>query len=307
MLHNTEFNRDVMQKIGFPQEAQDCFTKMFILLDENKEFGDEFDKIYEDYMFPWANELGEKLERLTELAKKMNKPEQTMHMVFLLCCSEELLKRYREKGLSDKLFYDMMCDLRCKLIECRNCENCWGTFVGGWFHGQYEVDRFALGRFQFELRELDEKHDGKVLSSGHVLHTGDKYVNFHIPSSGIPLTDEVRFDSYRQAYEFFKDEFGGGPVLFGCGSWLLYDKYLTFLPEKSNTAKFIRDFELLEQGEKEEFNDGWRIFDRFSDLPVEQWPRDNSLRRAFAEFVEAGGKTGHGFGVILFDKDHIVR
>ena len=59
--------------------------------------------------------------------------------------------------------------------------------------------------------------------------------------------------------------------------------------------------------EKEEFNDGWRIFDRFSDLPVEQWPRDNSLRRAFAEFVEAGGKTGHGFGVILFDGEKIVR
>ena len=113
--------------------------------------------------------------------------------------------------------------------------------------------------------------------------------------------------AYNQAQEFFKDEFNGGPILFGCGSWLLFDKYLDFLPEKSNTAKFIRDFEILEQEEKEEFNDGWRIFDRFSDLPVEQWPRDNSLRRAFAEFVEAGGKTGHGFGVILFDKGKIIR
>lgn len=307
MLHNTEYNREIMKKIGFPEEAQVCFTKMFILLDENKEWGDEFDQIYQDYMFPWANELGQKLDRVTELAKKMGKPEQTMHMVFLLCCSEELHKRYREKGLSDKMYYDQMCDLKYKLIECRDCENCWGTFVGGWFHGQYDVDRFALGRFQFELREFDEDHDGKVLSGGHVIHKGDKYVNFHIPSSGVPLTDEVRMDSYRQAYEFFKDEFNGGPVVFGCGSWLLYDKYLDFLPEKSNTAKFIRDFELLEQGEKEEFNDSWRIFERFSDLPVEQWPRDNSLRRAFADFVEAGGKTGHGFGVIVFDKDHIVR
>ena len=73
MLHNTQFNREIMEKIGFPQEAQVCFTKMFQLLDENKEWGDEFDKIYEDYMFPWANELGQKLDRVTELAKKMNK------------------------------------------------------------------------------------------------------------------------------------------------------------------------------------------------------------------------------------------
>ena len=146
-----------------------------------------------------------------------------------------------------------------------------------------------------------------MLSGGHVIHTGDKYVNFHIPSLGIPLTDEIRMDSYRQAFEFFKDEFGGGPVIFGCGSWLLYDKYLDFLPENSNTAKFIRDFEILRQEAKEEFNDGWRIFDRFSDLPVEQWPRDTSMRRAFAEYVEAGGKTGHGFGVIVFDGEKIVR
>ena len=307
MLHNSEFNRELMKKIGFPEEAQYCFTKVFSQLDENKEWGDELDAIYEEYMFPWADELNKALEKVSKLADKMEKPACTMHMAFLLCCGEELLRRYREKGLSDKMYYDHMCDLKYKLIECRNCENCWGTFVGGWFHGQFEIDRFALGRFQFEMRELDEKHDGKVLSSGHVLHAGDKYVNFHIPSSGVPLTDEVRFDAYNQAQEFFKDEFNGGPILFGCGSWLLFDKYLDFLPEKSNTAKFIRDFEILEQEEKEEFNDGWRIFDRFSDLPVEQWPRDNSLRRAFAEFVEAGGKTGHGFGVILFDKGKIIR
>ena len=52
MLHKSQHNLDVMKKIGFPEEAQYCFTKVFELLDENKEWGDEFDKIYEEYMFP---------------------------------------------------------------------------------------------------------------------------------------------------------------------------------------------------------------------------------------------------------------
>ena len=33
-------------------------------------------------------------------------------------------------------------------------------------------------------------------SCGHEIKSGDKYVNFHIPSSGVSLTDEIRFDSY---------------------------------------------------------------------------------------------------------------
>lgn len=307
MLHCSEHNLDVMKKIGFPEEAQVCFKKMFLLLDENKEWGDEFDKICEDYMFPWANELGEKLDRVSALAAKMEKPEYTMHMVFLLCCSEELLRRYREKGLSDKLYYDLMCDLKCKLMECRECKGVWGTFVGGWFHGQYEIDRFALGRFQFEARKVHEDEDGYVLSSGRVLKAGEPYINFHIPSSGIPLTDEVRFDAYRQCQEFYSDLFNGGPVLMGCSSWLLYDKYLDFLPEKSNTCKFIRDFELVNSEESEKFNDAWRTFGRYADYPIEHWPRETSMQKAFAEHVENGGKTGHGFGFILFDKDHIIR
>ena len=37
---------------------------------------------------------------------------------------------------------------------------------------------------------------------------GDKVLNIHIPSNGIPLTDEVRLNAYREAYEFYKKEKG---------------------------------------------------------------------------------------------------
>ena len=66
----------------------------------------------------------------------------------------------------------------------------------------------------------------------------DKTLGFHIPSSGIPLTDEVRLDSYKKAYEFFKDyRREDGLMIFECGSWLLWDGYKEFLPAKSNILK----------------------------------------------------------------------
>ncbi len=306
-MYNTEFNRRLMEKIGFPAEAQDCFVKIFSAIDSNEEWSYDMDFAIKKYFFPMAKNLDASMRRMSALAKKMEQPEYTMHMAFLLCCGETLLGNYREKGLSDELFYAHMVDLRCKLIECRSCKGCWGTFVGGWFHGQYEMDRFQFDRFQFELRELDKKHDGKVLSNGRVLHAGDKYINFHIPSMGVPLSDEIRMSSYAKAAEFYKDEFADGTVLFGCHSWLLYGKYTEFLPEKSNMRKFILDFELIEQHENDRFYDAWRVFDRFADLPVVQWPRDTSLRRSFAEYIEAGGKTGGGFGVIQFKDGKIIR
>ncbi len=306
-MYNNNFNKELMEKIGFPADAICCFTKLFEKLDANEEWSRDMDFAIEKYYFPMAQNLDDALRRMNALAEKMQKPKETLHMAFLLCAAEQLLKNYREKGLSDELFYDHMVDLRCKLIECRECRGCWGTFVGGWFHGQYEMDRFQFDRFQFELRELDQKYDGTVLSNGRVLHTGDKYLNFHIPSMGVPLTDEIRMSSYAKAAEFYKDAFGDGPALFGCSSWLLYGKYLDILPEKSNMRKFILDFELIGQWEHEKFYDAWRVFDRFADLPADQWPRNTSMRRAFAEYVEAGNKTGGGFGVIQFENGKIIR
>ena len=45
-----------------------------------------------------------------------------------------------------------------------------------------------------------------------------------IDEYGVPLTDEVRFDAYKKAYEFFKDQRReDGLIIFECGSWLLYE------------------------------------------------------------------------------------
>ena len=96
-------------------------------------------------------------------------------------------------------------------------------------------------------------------------------------------------------------------MLFCCGSWLLYPRHREFLPEKSNILRFLDDFEIVSWAEKENFGDAWRVFGRYSELPVEQLPRDTSLRRAYADWLAAGNKTGDGYGLFLFDGEKIVR
>ena len=46
MQHFTGFNAMFMEKIGFPQEAQDCFNKVLKRLDDEPENGFVFDEIH---------------------------------------------------------------------------------------------------------------------------------------------------------------------------------------------------------------------------------------------------------------------
>ena len=147
-----------------------------------------------------------------------------------------------------------------------------------------------------------------TMSSGKVFKAGDKYINMHIPSRGIPLTDEVRLASYKAAYPHFAHLFEDGIVIFGCSSWLLYPRHREFLPAGMNLLKFMGDFEMVTGKETpDDFHDRWRVFGRYTNLPDDQLPKDTSLRRAYAEWLQAGNPTGRGFGIFAFDGEKMVK
>ena len=70
--------------------------------------------------------------------------------------------------------------------------------------------------------------------------------------------------------------------------------------------KFVSDFELIYSHETEEFDDIWRVFGRYAGLPYNELPRDTALRRAYAEWLCAGNKSGVGLGVFAFDGEKIL-
>lgn len=306
MVHYSDFIADFMNRYAYPAEAIEAFTRVLKRLDSEKDFGDKMDSLVEGYMYPEAHDMQEYLNGVIELSKEYNENECTLDFVFLLLCTPIVYERYMERGISEQLFWDTMADMKYKLIECIKCEEVPGTFVAGWYNGFFRLERFCYGRYQFEECTYDFNFDF-VTKDGHRLTKGQKMIGFHIPSSGVPLTDEVRMDAFRKAYEVYKHLFPDGIMFFWCGSWLLYPRHKEFLPENSNILKFMGDFELICWSEAEEFHDGWRIFDKDSDLPVDKLPRDTSLRRAYADWFLAGNKGGSGCGVIVFDGEKILR
>ncbi len=298
--------RDFAERFSYPEEAKKCFADIEDRLDKEPELGAAFDLTLAAFAKNSLIDLGAALKRVDVIADKYDIPRFSLHFVFLMESSRYLKEKYKKAGIDESIFWDTMDDLRCKLLECMRVMGLPGTFVGGWFGGFFDLRMFKLGRFEFHLKvfDWDMTH---TMNSGREFVPGDLYVNIHIPSTGVPLTDEVRYDSYRRAYDFFKDYFPDGKMIFGCCSWLLYPEHPKFLPPTSNILKFMSDFEYVHHETKEYFGDGWRIFGADADKPADELPRGTSLQRAFADWFKAGNKAGDAFGVFEFDGEKIIR
>ena len=304
MNHLTAHISTLMQRLNFPGEAMQAFTAVEKRLDENAAFAEKFDSLVHSYMSSENN--GDDIwEKVKQVAQEFGENEYTLNEVLLLNNTEELLCRYRVRGIGEDIYWDTMDDLRCKLLECMECEEVPGTFVPGWYNGFFKLERFAYGRFQYEMTEYN-REESFTTRSGIVLKEDMPLVNFHIPSSGIPLTDEVRLDSYKRAFAQLKDAFDGGPVLFVCSSWLLYPRHREFLPANSNILRFMDDFELIDYEESDRFGNGWRVYGKYSDLPYAELPEKTSLQKAYKKWLCSCGKAGHGYGVIVFDGEKIL-
>ena len=307
MKYLNEHFKLVEEKLGFPQEAVKLFESIALKIEKSKSFSEKFQKTLDKYLLPEAHDFGSMCDDMKKLAFCYRVKEYSLTCVWLIVASEKMLALYKEKGIDEQIYWDSMMDIKYKFKECVECKDLYGIFVGGWYTGFYQMNRFALGRFQFENSTFGVV-DEFTTSAGVTIKKGDKTVGFHIPSSGVPLTDEVRFDAYKKAYEFFKDQRReDGLLIFECGSWLLYEGNKEILPENSNTVKFINDFEIIKSEAKDKFNDAWRIFAKSGYKAPKHWYDDTSMRRAFKQHVLNGGKTGSGHGVIVFDGEKIIK
>lgn len=221
----------------------------------------------------------------------------TLKLLLFLCMTKQALVYYRARGFSETLWRDAMMDLRYKLEECREVWGICGTFVETWFDGFFILDRFALGRLQFELRKFERTYE----KDGVFLTESSPVINVHIPRTGTPLDKESCDEAFRLAADFFAEHFEKSPVAFICHSWLLYPENERLLSPRSNVYAFMKRFTVLESGEYgDDHPDLWRLFDRPFTGDVNRLPYDTSLRRAYVDHIKAGGKSGWGFGIYLY-------
>ncbi len=301
----TAFAADFFSRYDYPEDAVNEFMRLLHRFERERTFANTIAEKVEKYMFFIDAGIEETLISLAEVAENYGENEYTLDFVFLICCLPVLKNRYSQNGISEDVFYATCDDLRCKNAECMECKGVAGTFVASWYHGILAMRIFMLGRFEYEVCEYSDGEEYKT-ACGKVLRKGSPMLNLHVPSSGISLTDECRYDSYKLAYKFFADLFPDGKAVFCCNSWLLFPANKEFLPDGMNIRRFMDDFETVSYKIWEPLNDLWRIFGRYADCSPDELPTDTVLRKAYAQRLCGGGTLGKGFGYIVFDGKKIL-
>lgn len=284
--------KQLMQKLDFPSDDQDellAILDKFLITSEFLSIVNRYD--CNDFDFPKI------LDDVKTLAEKKDICPYTAHMLLFICLSPKLYKKYIEKGIDDKIFYDTMRDLRYKLEECRLLHGKCGTVAATWYQRFFEMRLFALGRLQFEINHTWFECD----IDGIHIPKGKKVLSVHIPRTNTRLEHGLVLDSYRQAREFYKNEFKDN-IIFICNSWLLYPWIRTVLKDGSNLARFYDDFTIVQSGEYQNYNEIWRLFDCLYDGNPDNLPSDTSLRRAYIQRIKSQQPIGHGTGIIVCNK-----
>lgn len=216
---------------------------------------------------------------------------EAAQLIFSFVLTEHTLVLYKQAGRSDELFDNMLRDLRVKNEECQRFHGRNGTFVASWFYRWFTLQRVALERLQFEVRDLPVAY--------RHLPAGSNAINVHIPACG-PLDHDACLRDYRKIVRIFAEDFQDQDVVFMCHSWLLHPEHPKFLPPTSRLLAFQADFDIVRFDEDPECKDLWRLFGVPYDGNPEHLTERNSLERAYKEHLLKGGACGQGLGVFIY-------
>lgn len=282
-----------MKELEFEKRDQEFLLKK---RGQIKASGEEehFCKIVQNFMTELPEDICPYEKKLEEMGRRAQIHPYTMYQLFLLENTLRFREIFQKRGYEDRLFLDTMKDLKWKMQECKEAWGIIGNFTIYWYLGFFRMERFALGRLQFEVTAF-QYNDFK--EQGVHIKKGDPVINVHIPV-GEALSEELREASFSQAMEFFANRFSDGVYPFFGESWMLDPDMINLLPD-GNIKKFAELFTLLEIKKQDSFGDGWRIFGTEWKKKPEQLPRKTRLQKQIAEFLEEGGKLGSGTGIFI--------
>lgn len=300
-----DYIKNFFDEFEYPEEAKVVLFDAFEKIYNCEPAWNYFDALIKSYEETDKFSGGMILNDSTLAAREAGILDDQGTFLIFCCYSKHLREMYIKNGIDTKIWYDSMCDLRYKAIECFKVRGYWGSFVSGWFPGFFSLDRFALGRLQFEKSAYGEE---KISYDKHGLNIkhGDPVLEVHIPSSGRMPYEEV-MASYKMAYEFFP-EFRINGLLPICGaSWLFHKGVYDSVKKGTNVDKFINDYEVITAWDTPDFPDCWRIFDKGYTGNPDDLPSSGSLRKGIVDYLKAGGVMGEGFAILIFDGEKCVN
>lgn len=234
-------------------------------------------------------------EEYKQIQPLVKAPKHAVLLNLFIMMAEPLEKRYAREGVSRAIYHDSMMDLRAKLFECHEVFGEWGSFVTGWFVAFFSMERFALGRLQFETDIMCPVTD----TDNGVPFEGGPCVNIHIPSLGPLKIEEVK-ESIQKAAVFYRDKRPGDKLLFRCESWLLFPPLQAALPASSGIKQFGQLFTPL----RTRYGNGdlWRIFHTYDFSDLSKLETKTSLQRLVLQWLKEGKTIGEGLGVFTVNK-----
>lgn len=293
----TETLRAFCREFDYPGEAEFCLLDAcarILSVPEAKGL------LEENMRLLWAEafvETGSDMARLDKIAALTGVHPYTVYQVFFMLCAPHTKELYGQRGIDLAIYHDSMLDMKWKMLKTHRIYGIWGTRWGFWFRQFFLLQRFCLGRLEFELiSSLVDYENG--------IKKGDPVLNVHIPASG-SLNHEMVLDSYRRAAEFYRDAFPDGVVPFQCQSWLLYPRTCALFPA-GNLRAFQADFEIVTAGLVPQEDDRWRIFYVPETVPVEMYPEETTLQRNLKAWLLAGNQMGQGIGMFLWKDGAIL-
>ena len=269
------------ERISEAAEARERFFRIIAGYDKNT-----------DYITP------ELISEVETIARAAGVHLYTAEMVLLIALTKMLRARLVQLGVSKKSVSATIADFTYKIKECEEIHGIVGIEPWTWYTRFFSLRIIAIGRLQFEVKE----YSGGTYKKGEkVLKNGDTVLSVHIPRNGEPLDEKLCNRAYKDAKAFFCKLLGIEDIGFMCNSWLLYEKNRELLPPTSNIIKFMNRYDIVETIECHDVSSTPLpfIFLKKCGTPVSELPRDTSLRRAYAEFMENGGTLGCGKGIFF--------
>ncbi|MGL1890508.1 MAG: acyltransferase domain-containing protein [Spirochaetaceae bacterium] len=291
----------------------DALLKRFEFLTEDYEYLiDVGDKILNEYKkdifiaietFYNSNFSSEEIESiLTVISEKSNIDLYTINFIFLAVASERLKDEYMNRGYGEQLFWDSIIDLKYKAKECQVRKDVLGIIRMSWYSRLFRLNIVTIGRLQYE-RNVYPKD--LYVKKGVSVKKGDVVYSVHIPSSG-PLTEELRYESYKKAYEILVGASDSSHLICICDTWLLYEENRKIFPASLNTVRFMDDWDIIENRKDVEFSDAWRLFGVPYTGDPKHLPQHTAMQKYMVKWLKQGGSAGLGFGILIHDGECIL-
>lgn len=282
------------KKYDFPSDAAEYLSDAYKTVLKDKESFGIYSKWVDAYKENYDFDSEPIFAEIERMGKAIGIKPYTLDLIYLISLMPYLKELYDERGIGDDAYDGLVFELKSKSRECYDVYGYYGIFVAWWTIGFFNLKRFGFKRLQFNKQLFDRD----IECDGFSFKKGDMYILVHIPS-GKPLDRDECLKSYKKAYDFYKNDFGGKPVVFGCYSWLMSSNNPKMLPKSSNILKFMSDYKVICDWKDEKNQNLWRIFNTF-ELPekIDDLPADTSLRRAVRDWLKNGNTIDIGFGIM---------